>query len=193
MPLISMHWAGACHLIENSENKIAKKALSFLVYPILFLFNYHSNMLLFNFCGSGFCPFKRPKRLSHPELIFHSWKALDWISLFPPGYTKGSDSWSLPALPSQLLLFSFWSPQKLFRSESSLHVRALCKHLLRNECMRQDSGWEEERGHKRQSNSLEAEARAQSSSCISTLTSRRCVREDLLPPSFFPHLTLLAH
>lgn len=145
-------------------------------------------MLLFNFYGSRFCPFKRPKD-SHPELIFPSWKALDWISLFPPGYTKGSDSWSLPVLPSQLL-FSSWSPQRLFRSESSLSATALHKHLLRNECVRRDNGWEEESSCKGHSSSLEPEARAQSSSCISALTSRNHVRKDFLQS---PYLVLLTH
>lgn len=60
------------------------------------------------------------------------------------------------------------------------------KHLLRNECMRWDNGWEEERGCKGQSSSLEPEARALSSSCISALTSRNWLRKDFLQPSFFP-------
>lgn len=49
--------------------------------------------------------------------------------------------------------------------------------------MRQNNGWEEERGCKAPSSSLEPEATALPSSCISALTSRKSVREYFSNPA----------
>lgn len=68
-------------------------------------------------------------------------------------------------MPSQLLLFSFWSPQRLYSTESSPSVSAPAKKWDKN-------GWEEERGSKAPNSSLEPEATAQPNSCISALTAR---------------------